>query len=166
MGSSIAIVGMACEYPDASSPAELFENVVAGRRAFRRIPDERLALDQYGEIQGGDAAANVDRTYVTEAALIEGYEFDRVRFKIVGSTYRSADLTHWLALDVADRALCDAGFEDGSGLPRERTGVVSKFCLKTTWIGIRSKGLRTSRSTESYLLESQSLNTTSVCSLT
>ena len=115
----IAIVGMACHYPDAASPAELFENVLAGWRAFRRIPDERLPLDQYGS----NDPADVDLTYVTQAALIEGYEFDRLRFKIVGSTYRSADLTHWLALDVADRALSDAGFERGEGLPREHTGV-------------------------------------------
>src|SRR5690606_245455 len=41
-----------------------------------------------------------------------------------GSTYRSTDLTHWLALDMAGRALADAGFPDGDGLPRDRTGVV------------------------------------------
>ncbi|MGW4798454.1 beta-ketoacyl synthase N-terminal-like domain-containing protein [Nonomuraea sp. NPDC004297] len=28
----IAIVGMACRYPDAASPRELWENAVAGRR--------------------------------------------------------------------------------------------------------------------------------------
>ncbi len=39
----IAIVGMACRYPDATSPRELWENALAGRRAFRRMPDERHA---------------------------------------------------------------------------------------------------------------------------
>src|SRR5262249_21157057 len=55
---------------------------------------------------------------------IEGYEFDRVAFRVVGSTYRSADLAHWLALDVASRALADAGFANGHGLVRDTTGVV------------------------------------------
>ncbi|MDP7039126.1 MAG: type I polyketide synthase, partial [Myxococcota bacterium] len=118
--NSIAIVGMACEYPDASTPKELFDNVLAGRRAFRRIPDARLPLSVYGS-QRADA---VDQTYLTKAALIEGYHFDREAFKIVGSTYRQADLTHWLALDVANRALEDAGFKDAQGSPREKTGVV------------------------------------------
>ena len=118
--SPIAIVGIACCYPDADSPSELFENVLANRRAFRRIPDERLPLDDYGSSDPTD----VDATTLTQAALIEGYEFDRVRFKVVGSTYRAADLTHWLALDVADRALRDAGFEAGDGLPRDTTGVL------------------------------------------
>ena len=65
-----------------------------------------------------------DCTYAGEASVIEGYEFDRVAFRVVGSTYRSADLAHWLALDVASRALQDAGFKQGEGLPRETTGIV------------------------------------------
>ena len=65
-----------------------------------------------------------DRFYARTAAVIEGYEFDRVAYKIAGSTYRSTDLTHWLALDMAAQALADAGFPMGEGLPRERTGVI------------------------------------------
>jgi enediyne polyketide synthase len=119
MKSGVAIVGMACRYPDASSPAELWTNVLAGRRAFRRIPAERLRLEDYF---AEDASAE-DRLYSSEGAFIEGYEFDRVRFRIAGSTFRSADLAHWLALDTAARALADAGFADGEGLPRESVGV-------------------------------------------
>ena len=116
---SIAMVGLACEYPGADSPAELWENVLAGRRAFRRIPPERLRIEDYGS---SDPSAP-DRTYAVEAALIEGYAFDRVGFRVSGSSYRSADMAHWMALDVAARALVDAGFEGGDGLPRETTGV-------------------------------------------
>ena len=74
MSTSIALVGLACVYPDARSPAELWENVLAGRRAFRRMPPERLRLEDYWSADR-DAA---DRTYAVEAAVIEGYEFDRV----------------------------------------------------------------------------------------
>jgi enediyne polyketide synthase len=116
----IAIVGMACRYPDAGSPAELWENAVAGRRAFRRLPDVRMRLADYWD---PDPAAP-DRFYARTAAVIEGYEFDRVGYKVAGRTYRSTDLTHWLALDTATLALADAGFPLGEGLPRERTCVV------------------------------------------
>jgi enediyne polyketide synthase len=120
MSGRIAIVGMACHYPDAASPIELWENVLAGRRAFRRLPPERVRLEDYWS---PDHAAP-DRFYATQAAVIEGYEFDRVAFRVAGSTFRSTDLTHWLALDVAARALVDAGFPDGAGLPRQSTGVL------------------------------------------
>lgn len=119
MRQAIAIVGMACHFPDARSPAELWENALAGRRAFRRIPTERLNLDDYYSAD----RHSPDRTYSTEGAFIEGFEFDRVRFRVPGSTYRAADPTHWLALSVADAALDDAGFPGGDALPRETTGV-------------------------------------------
>ena len=94
MTGSIAIVGMACRFPDARSPSQLWENVLAQRRAFRRIPDERLRRADY---LSPDPQAT-DSFYSANAAVIEGYEFDRLRFKVAGSTFRSADLAHWLAL--------------------------------------------------------------------
>ena len=120
MTKAIAIVGMACRYPDAVSPQELWTNVLAGRRAFRRIPDERMRLADYWS---PDPTAP-DKFYTKNAAVIEGFEFDRVRYKIAGSTYRATDLTHWLALDTAARALEDAGFSGGEGLPKRDTAVL------------------------------------------
>ncbi|MGQ5260842.1 SDR family NAD(P)-dependent oxidoreductase [Micromonospora sp. ZYX-F-536] len=116
----IAVVGMACRYPDATSPTELWENIVAGRRAFRRLPDVRMNLADYWDPD----PTTPDRFYARNAAVIEGYEFDRSAYKIPGSAFRSTDLTHWLALEVAATALADAGFPMGEGLPRERTSVI------------------------------------------
>ncbi len=116
----IAIIGMACRYADARSPQELWENVLSKRQAFRRIPPQRLSLEDYYQ----NDRTIPDSIYSTQAALIEGYEFDRVRFRIVGETFRSADLAHWLALDMAWEALGDAGFEEGKGLPKQTTGVL------------------------------------------
>ncbi|MFN0058951.1 MAG: SDR family NAD(P)-dependent oxidoreductase [Planctomycetota bacterium] len=120
--SEIAIIGLGCRFPDANDPQQLWELVVAGRRAFRRIPAERLSIADYAPGRG--AEADLDSTYCTHAGLIDGFEFDRVRFRVAGSTFRAADLTHWLALDTAAQALADAGFADGVGLPRAATGVV------------------------------------------
>src|SRR3954449_800826 len=119
MSQSIALVGVACVYPDACSPAELWENALAGRRAFRRLPPERLRVEDYWSADRGAA----DRTYAVEAAVIEGYAFDRVGFRVAGESFRAADLAHWLALDVAARALKDAGLDGGDVLPHEATGV-------------------------------------------
>jgi len=62
IGGSIALVGMACVYPDANTPGELWENVLAQRRAFRRMPAERLRAEDYFS---PDRNAP-DRTYSTE----------------------------------------------------------------------------------------------------
>ncbi len=116
----IAVVGIACRYPDADSPNQLWENVLAGRRAFRRLPDERMNREDYYH---PDPTAP-DRFYSAKAAVIEGFDFDRVKYRIAGSTFRSTDMTHWLALDTVAQALQDAGFADGKGLPAASTGVI------------------------------------------
>ena len=120
MNDAIAVVGMACVYPDANSPSELWENVLAQRRAFRRMPPERLRVENFFS-EDRDAE---DSIYATQAAVIADYEFDRDKFRIAESTFRSTDLTHWLALDVATRALADAGFAGGEDLPHKTTGVI------------------------------------------
>jgi enediyne polyketide synthase len=116
--SEIAIVGMACRYAEARSPRELWENVLAQRRSFRRIPRLRLNLADYSGAQQLEDAISV-----TMAAVLEDYEFDRVRFRVSGDTFLSTDLSHWLALDVAEQAFVDARMADGSAGQRERTGV-------------------------------------------
>jgi len=124
MNEGIAIVGMGCRFPDARSPDELWENVLARRQAFRRLPDERLRLDDYRQGTAAPWAADPDSIYLREAAVLAGWEFDRLRFRVAGATFRVTDLTHWLALEVAAATLADAGFEDGAGLPRDTTGVL------------------------------------------
>jgi enediyne polyketide synthase len=69
MVSGIAIVGMACRFPDARSPQELWENSLSQRRAFRSIPPERLRLEDYLSLE----RETPDSTYSSQAALIEGY---------------------------------------------------------------------------------------------
>ncbi|MEV8443712.1 type I polyketide synthase [Actinosynnema sp. NPDC051121] len=116
----IAIVGIGLRYPDAGSTGELWENVLAGRRAFRRLPDERMNQADYYD-PNPEAP---DRFYSKMAAVLRDFEFDRVRYRVAGSTFRSTDMTHWLALDVTSQALADAGFPEAEGLPKQTTGVV------------------------------------------
>lgn len=120
MGRAIAIVAAACEYPDARSPSELWELSLHGRRAFRRFPQARLALREY--LRGDE---DPDGLYEVEAAFIKGYTFDRARFLIPLSTFRGTDLSHWLALDVADRAISSLppGGLECTAL-KDRTGVI------------------------------------------
>ncbi len=119
MADAIAIIGLGCEYPDASTPLELWHNVLAQRRSFRRIPRERLDLGAYGSPDRTDC----DRTYCSKAALLKNFSFDREKFGISGPTFRATDLAHWLALSTAAKALNEA-FAGSEIAPwRETTGV-------------------------------------------
>ena len=100
MPAPIAVVAAACEFPDARTPQELWNLALHGRQCFRRFPRERLALTDYARDDD-----DPDGIYAIEAALIEGYAFDRSRFVVPMSSYAATDMAHWMALDVADRAL-------------------------------------------------------------
>ena len=114
----ISIVGIACRYPDADGPEQLWQNVLAGRRAFRQVPEVRLPSGYRG------SRDDVDRTYLTHAAVLRDWEFDRPAFGVPGPLHRAADHTHWLALETAAAALADAGRPRGEGLDRDRVGVI------------------------------------------
>jgi len=115
----VAIVGLACRYPDADDPAQLWRTVLGQRRAFRELPARRL-----DPAHRAGAPHDPDSTTVHRAGVLRGWAFDRDRFRVPGALYRAADPTHWLALEVAASALADAGFPDGAGLDRDRVGVV------------------------------------------
>jgi enediyne polyketide synthase len=64
-----------------------------------------------------------DKTYGSRMAVIDGFEFDWVKWRIPKSVVDSADIAQWLALEVAIQAAEDAGY-NRTNIPTERTGVL------------------------------------------
>ncbi|WP_319523395.1 SDR family NAD(P)-dependent oxidoreductase [uncultured Desulfosarcina sp.] len=116
---AIAVIGLACYYPDAASPAQLWENILARRRQFRKFPDCRLPLADYYD---SDKKAP-DKTYGRQAAFIDGFAFDWAERRIPLSTVQTTDIVHWLALETSLQAVADAGYTKDR-LPGRRTGVI------------------------------------------
>ncbi|MBT8469456.1 MAG: SDR family NAD(P)-dependent oxidoreductase, partial [Deltaproteobacteria bacterium] len=129
---AVAVIGLGCWYPDAPNPARLWENILSRRRAFRRLPEQRLPLDSYFD---PDKRAP-DKTYGRKAAVIDGFDFDWVGHRIPRGTFEGTDVSHWLALEVALQALDDAGYGRDT-LPRDRTGVI----VGNTLTGEQSRSL-------------------------
>ncbi len=117
MGTNIAIIGLACEFPGARTPEELFETALTKRRWFRQIPPCRLGPG-YQDHTGLAA----DTTRLRQAALIEGYSFPHGKFVMGSDDMLAADFSHWLALDCAARAWENSGL--GDTFPREATRVI------------------------------------------
>ena len=119
MDQDIAVVGIGCWYPGARNALQLWENVVARRRQFRRFPDSRLPVAEYY-----DADPNApDKLYIPRAAFIDGFEFDWAGRRIPKGAFESTDIVQWLALEVAGQAIEDAGYSRDS-IPKDRTGVI------------------------------------------
>ena len=144
----IAIVGLACRFPDADDPLALFESALAGRRAFRRLPPGRLGAVEDPDAGHDAGLAEMASGAAPRAAVLEGWRFDRAGFAIPEHTYLATDPAHWLALETAGRALADAGFPAGQGLARDRAGVIigntltgevsRAAALRTRWPFVRA----------------------------
>ncbi|GAB1542179.1 hypothetical protein NUACC21_48530 [Scytonema sp. NUACC21] len=116
---AIAVIGMGCWYPGARNLRQLWENILARRQEFRQTPDRRLPLSDYY-----DPDSTVpDKTYGSRMAVIDGFEFDWVSKRIPKTVVETADIAHWVALEVALQALEDSGYTRTS-VPIERTGVL------------------------------------------
>ncbi|MBD3334399.1 MAG: acyltransferase domain-containing protein, partial [Candidatus Eisenbacteria bacterium] len=115
----IAVVGMACVYPGAHSPDDLWRNVLAGRRFFRKAPPERLPLDWYYDPD----PATPGKSYCDKLAVITGWRFDPIEFGIPPVVCRTSDMAHCLALWTARAAIADAGV-DLDAIDRRRVGVI------------------------------------------
>ncbi len=116
---SIAVIGLACWYPGASTPLQLWENILARRRQFRRIPNCRFPLSDYYHPD----PLTPDKTYGRKAAVIDGFEFDWAAMRIPLATFKSTDISHWLALETALAAIMDAGYTRKT-IPGQHTGVI------------------------------------------
>jgi enediyne polyketide synthase len=114
------VIGLACRFPDADDPPTLLDTILTSRRSFRRLPPGRLDPADY---YNADPASR-DLAYRARAGLLEGWQFDRESFRIPVPAYLAADPAHWLALETAARALAAAGFPGGTGLDRDRIGVM------------------------------------------
>lgn len=135
VSSPIAVIGMACWLPGAADPRHLWENILARRREFRRMPDSRTPLADYYDATGQDP----DKFYQSKVAVLDGFAFDWASYRIPEGSYLRTDACQWLALEVAHRAIQDAGFSRAA-VPKDRTGVfVGNTC---TGEGMRSNSLR------------------------
>jgi enediyne polyketide synthase len=116
---AIAVIGIGCCYPGGPNLKAFWENILARRREFRKFPDHRLPLSEYYD---ADSTA-ADKTYGDRAAVIDGFVFDWIKRGIPKTVVDSSDIVHWLALEVAIRAIEDAGYTRQS-TPCDRTGVI------------------------------------------
>jgi acyl transferase domain-containing protein/phosphopantetheinyl transferase len=115
----VAIVGMACMYPQALSLGELWENIVSGADAVTEMPPERVPPSFYDP----EATAN-DRTYCRRGGFLGArVPFDPLPFGIMPIITECGDPEQLLALKVAHEALRDAGY-DPEKMDGERVEVI------------------------------------------
>ncbi|WP_189135344.1 type I polyketide synthase, partial [Wenjunlia tyrosinilytica] len=115
----VAVVGMACVFPQAADLAEFWANTLRGTDTITEVPAERWDPAVHWSAEGGGATAS------KWGGFLPGIAFDPLRYGIPPASLGSIEPVQLLALEVARRALEDAGHGGcAAGFDRSRTSVV------------------------------------------
>ena len=108
MNSPVAIVGMACRFPDAPNPQALWQNMLDRRTSFRRPGRQRWDHSRFYSPSPRDA----DRTYAETVAHLDDVTlFAGLHFGIASRRAEAMDPQQRIFLELVHQALQDAGLE-------------------------------------------------------
>ncbi|MFJ8189256.1 amino acid adenylation domain-containing protein [Streptomyces sp. NPDC096094] len=114
----VAIVGVAGRYPLAGTPAELWDNLAAGRSGIREVPADRWDADAHHD------PAGVRGSYSKWAGFIDDVDkFDPLFFQISPADAEAMDPQERLFLQTAAAVLDDAGHPAADLAARGPVGV-------------------------------------------
>ena len=117
--SEIAIVGIGTLLPKAGDARRYWRNILDQVRVLREVPAERWDWKLYF-----DADRNArDKIYSRWGGFLEEVPFDPIAYGIPPKSMKSIDPMQLLTLEVARRALADAGLADGD-FDREHASII------------------------------------------
>lgn len=116
----IAIIGIGCRLPGASSASQLWQRLTQGYSGIVDVPGNRWDPALYWD---ADHAA-VDKTYSKIGGFITDFTFNPRRFRIPPSVVPLIDPVQQIALEAAADALDDAGYGGDRAFDRERVAVI------------------------------------------
>ena len=114
----VAIVGMAALMPGARDVEELWANILAGADAVTEVPPTRWDADRYY-----DPAGTGGQTPSKWGGFVPGLGFDALAYGIPPASLPAIDAVQLLALEIAARALADAGYASRE-FDRSRASVI------------------------------------------
>ncbi len=102
----IAVVAMACRFPEADDPDALWRLVHAGRSTIREVPPERWSIDALYDPEPGRPG----RVYCRWGSFVDGLDrFDPLFFQLSPAEARLMDPQQRVMLELAQEALERAG---------------------------------------------------------
>ncbi|MEZ4402977.1 MAG: SDR family NAD(P)-dependent oxidoreductase [Kofleriaceae bacterium] len=124
----VAIVGLAAIFPGAADTDGFWANIVGGANAIREVPASRWSVDAYFDPAATGAGAGT-KTPCKWGGFLAPVPFDPLAYGIPPRSLPAIEPVQLLSLEVARRALDDAGYAhaastNGRPLDRERTAVV------------------------------------------
>ncbi len=131
-GTDIAVIGLAAIFPGAPDTDAFWTNIVTGKNSIREVPPDRWSAETYYDpaATGADAGR---KTPCKWGGFIDDVPFDPLAYGIPPKSLAAIEPVQLLALEIARRALADAGYASsvagdkdsgGRAFDRERTAVI------------------------------------------
>jgi acyl transferase domain-containing protein/NAD(P)-dependent dehydrogenase (short-subunit alcohol dehydrogenase family)/NAD(P)H-dependent flavin oxidoreductase YrpB (nitropropane dioxygenase family) len=117
-GMDIAIVGMSGLFPGARDLDTYWENILGGKYSITEVPKDRWNTEIYFDAD----PKTRDKIYSRWGGFLEPIEFDPLKFGMPPRAVGSVDPFQLLTLELVDRALRDAGYDE-RWFDREHTSV-------------------------------------------
>ncbi|MET7452187.1 SDR family oxidoreductase [Streptomyces sp. NPDC005574] len=118
----VAVIGMACMFPDAPDLAAFWANVLGGHDAVGEVPPDRWDPAVHYAPPSADTPGATPSKW---GGFLPRIPFDPLRYGIPPTSLGSIEPVQLLALEAARRALDDAGYgERGREFDRARASVV------------------------------------------
>ncbi|CAM3219633.1 Polyketide synthase involved in xenocoumacin synthesis [Xenorhabdus nematophila ATCC 19061] len=128
----IAIVGMACNFPDATTPQMFWQNLISGKESIRKFTHEELIKNGYKEEEINDP------NFVPAKAILKDYKsFDNNVFGYLKDEVDKMDPQCRLLHECCWHALEDAAYVPGE--TRDRVGLFAGTSFNLPWISNQLK---------------------------
>ncbi|MCX7922533.1 MAG: SDR family oxidoreductase [Clostridia bacterium] len=102
----IAVISMACRFPDASNPEEFWNNILNGKYSIGDVPSERWNIDDYYS-----SAPQFGKTYCRTGAFVKDvYDFDHGLFNITEKEAEIMDPQQRMILELVFELMERAGY--------------------------------------------------------
>ncbi|MBF0443829.1 MAG: erythronolide synthase, partial [Oligoflexales bacterium] len=142
----VAIIGIACIYPESKNIDEYWQNIISGRNAISEVPEERWNIQTYFD-PDAESKAGGEKSISKWGGFIPDIEIDPLAFGIPPKTMTAIDPMQILSLMVAKNALEDAGYWNrnfdrdftavifGAGSGSDLPGIYGLRCWYPTFFG-------------------------------
>lgn len=121
----IAVIGMACIFPESPDRAAFWKNILDARNLIREVPDIRWNKAMYydPEAKKPESGLAGKKTNTKWGGFLPFCYFNPLDYGIPPQSLAAIDPVQLLSLHVAAGALADAGYEDRE-FDRENTSVI------------------------------------------
>jgi len=122
-GTDVAIVGVAAMFPGAPDTETFWANIVANKNSVREVPPERWDVATYFDPAATSPELAGKKTPCKWGGFLDDIPFDPLAYGIPPKSLTAIEPVQLLSLEIARRALVDAGYVDRA-FARDRCAVI------------------------------------------